>query len=88
MTELTYEDFCGLPYAYKVGIHGEWGAARLYRNDEYGLQTEIHTKKDRNGEWGEEKVRRFVDGDPREFRNKAEQYVAYMEKVCGVKSME
>ena len=82
MKEMTYEEFCELTYEYKVGVHLEWGAARLYRNDKYGLQTEIHTKKDRRGEWGEEKIYRFVDGDHREFRNKAEQYVAYMEKVC------
>ena len=88
MKELTYEEFCELTYTYSLGLHGDWGAARLYRNDEYGLQWELHTKKDGLGRWGEEVHARFVDGDPREFRSRAEQYVAYMEKVCGIKSTE
>jgi hypothetical protein len=88
MKELTYEEFCDLPYTYTLGLHGGWGAARLYRNDEYGLQWELHTKKNGLGEWQDERRTRFVDGDPREFYTVADQYVAYMEKVCGIKSTD
>jgi hypothetical protein len=39
-------------------------------------------------EWGLGQVFYFVDGDPRQFETVDQCYVAYMEKVCGVRSIE
>lgn len=46
MRELTYEEFCELQYYCKFNHKDAWNEARLYRNEEYGLQTETHIKKD------------------------------------------
>ena len=87
MTELTFEEFCRLPLEYRTGITFDTGAGRLYRNDKHGLQVEVHTNRNkRTGAWGKEKRYYFVDGDPRQFEAIDQCYVAYMEKVCGVKS--
>lgn len=88
MRELTYEEFCELQYYCKINQKDAWSEARLYRNEEYGLQTETHIKKDWQGKVIRELVFYFVDDVRRLCHNDAEQYVAYMEKVCGVNSTE
>ena len=86
MTELTFEEFCELRFDYIMGMTFDHGAQRMYRNDEHGLQHEIHTKRNkRTGEWGKEKRYWFVDSDSRTFETIDECYVAFMEKVCEVK---
>ena len=86
MNELTFEEFCNLDFEYKVGIVKDNGAQRLYRNDRSGIQIEVYTKRNkRTGEWGTGKRYWFVDGDKRTFRTIDQCYLAYMEKVCGVK---
>ena len=88
MTELTYEEFCYQPLTYMMGLVGDWGARRLYRNNELGIQREIYTKRQRHGDiyggWKEGKVTYFLDNDPRQFDHLADLYVAWMERVCGV----
>jgi hypothetical protein len=88
MTELTYEEFCEKPLLYTMGLSGDWGAQRLYRNEELGIQKETRTERLRHGDiyggWHDSVVAFFVDGDPREFRTSADLYVAWMEKVCGM----
>jgi hypothetical protein len=37
--------------------------------------------------WGTGSVYYFLDGDPRQFDAIDQVYVAYMEKVCGVKEV-
>ena len=87
MTELTFEEFCELRFDYIMGMTFDHGAQRIYCNDEHGLQHEIHTKRNkRSGKWHSEKICWFLDGDSREFETVDQLYVAYMEKVCGVKS--
>ena len=89
MKELTFEEFCHLTMMYTTGITYETGAQRMYRNNEYGIQKETFTKRNvRTLEWYEGKSFYFVDGDPREFETIDQCYVAYMEKVCGVRSIE
>ena len=87
-TELTYEEFCALPLDYVLGMSGDKGARRMYRNDAHGIQREVHTKRKRAGDiysgWKDAETAYFLDGDPREFSTAAELYVAYMEAVCGV----
>jgi len=90
MTELTYEEFCTTKLMYTLGVSGDWGAHRKYRNERLGIQKETMTKRVRSGDiysgWRKPKIVYYLDRDPREFANVAELYVAYMEKVCGVKS--
>ena len=87
MNELTFEEFCELLYRYTFGITFDTGASRLYRNDRRGLQYEVHTKRNkRSGKWHTEKRYWLVDGDSREFQTVDQCYLAYMKKVCGVKS--
>jgi len=84
--ELTFAEFWELPMRYHTGISFDDGAMRLYRNDQFGLQMETHTPRNpRTGVWGKGKVYWFLDGDEREFTAADQAYVAYMEKVCGVK---
>lgn len=86
MTELTFEEFCNLNFEYRIGITRDDGAQRLYRNDMRGIQIEVYTKRNKiTGKWGTGKRYWFVDGDERTFKTIDQCYVAYMEKVCGVK---
>ena len=86
MTELTFEEFCDLDFEYRIGIVRDDGAQRLYRNDKRGIQIEVYTKRNkRTGAWGTGKRYWFVDGDKRTFQTIDQCYVAYMERVCGVK---
>jgi hypothetical protein len=86
--ELTYEEFCELPLTYMQGLTFDWGAMRLHRNDEHGLQKETVTKRKRKGDiysgWRKADIRFFLDGDDRQFETPDQLYVAYMEKVCGI----
>lgn len=89
MTPLTYEEFCSAPMTYMMGMTGDWGAQRMYRNDDLGIQKEVFTKRKRHGDiysgWKEGKVYLYLDHDPREFANSAELYEAWMVRVCGAK---
>ena len=88
MNELTYEEFCEQPLRYTLGMTGDWGAHRKYRNDELGIQKETITKRKCYGDiysgWRTAKICFFLDNDPREFPSVAELYVAWMARVCGV----
>ena len=85
MKELTFEEFSEKPLKYTLGMSFDDGASRMYRNDEIGLQVEVHTKRNpRTLEWGRGSVYWLLDNDKREFRSCDQAYVAYMEKVCGV----
>lgn len=88
MTELTFEEFCLVPLAYRTGIVGNSSASRMYRNDELGIQREVHTKRKVPGDiysgWKDGEVFYFMDDDAREFRTAADLYVAWMARVCGV----
>ena len=88
MNELTYEEFCQQPLTYKLGMTGDWGAHRLFRNDELGIQQETITQRKRHGDiysgWRTAKTYFFLDGDPREFTTVADLYVAWMARVCEV----
>ena len=90
MIELTFEEFCNKPLQYVLGFIGDAGAKRLYRNEELKIQKEVHTKRKIKGDiysgWKEPVIAYFLDGDDREFQTVDQLYVAYMEKVCGVKS--
>lgn len=86
--ELTYEEFCELQFTYTLGVNYDWGAQRVYRNEDCGVQMEHVTKRNRHGDiysgWQEQQTAYFLDGDERQFNEPDQVYVAYMEKVCGV----
>ena len=85
---LTYEEFCEQPMEYVAGISFDWGASRMYRNNELGIQREVITKRIRNDDiysgWYDPKEYLFLDGVEGEHANLACLYEAYMRKVCGV----
>ncbi len=88
MKELTFEEFCQLPLKYTIGMTFDWGAHRMHRNDDIGLQVETVTKRKKWGDiysgWKDEKKSYFLDGDNTQFDTIDQVYVAYMEKVCGI----
>lgn len=92
MSEMTFEEFCNVPLTYVLGMSGDWGARRMHRNEELGIQRETYTKRARHGDiyggWKESTVAYFLDGDDRQFANVAELYMAWMHHVCGVKEQE
>lgn len=87
--ELTFEEFCKLPLIYTLGVRYDWGAQRMYRNEQIGLQVEVTTKQMVRGDiysgWHPEKRTYFLDNDPREFATLDQVYVGYMENACGIK---
>lgn len=87
--ELTFEEFGKYPLQYTIGMVGDEGARRMYRNEELGLQKEVHTKRLVKGDiysgWHEGQVTYFLDGDDRQFDTVDQLYVGYMEHACGVR---
>lgn len=87
--ELTFEEFCQLPMQYTLGMSGDYGAHRLHRNEAAGIQKETFTRRKRQGDiysgWAESNITYFMDGDERQFETTDALYVAWMEKVCGIK---
>ena len=87
MVELTFQEFCELPMQYTMGLRLEKSARRMFRNNEVGLQKEIVTPYNPITEtWGIGRTYYFLDDDKRCFDAVDQVYVAYMEKVCGVKN--
>jgi hypothetical protein len=76
---LTLEQFKRLPLTYVKGISAEKWAHRAYRNNLYGLQIEIVTKRVR-GKWGDGTSYWYLDGDEREFTTAEACYAAWVEK--------
>lgn len=81
---LTYEEFSNTGMTYTFGLRFVDGAKRLYRNNELGIQKETYTDYDESTmKWGESQVYFFLDGDPNEYANAAELYVAWFRKNFG-----
>lgn len=87
--ELTYEEFCDKPLQYTMGVRYDWGAHRLHRNEELGIQKEVVTEQKVKGNiysgWKPATVAFFIDGDDKLYDTPDQLYVAYMAKVCEVK---
>ena len=92
MSDLTYEEFCALPLTYTRGMTSAWGAHRMYRNEDLGIQKEVVTARKRYDDiysgWEYGKASFYLDNDPREFANSAELYEAWMRSVCGMQEVE
>lgn len=85
---LTYEEFCNTPLTHTMGLTGDWGSHRMYRNEAIGIQKEVVAKRKRHGDiysgWKDGEAYFYMDRDPREFANVACLYEAWMARVCGV----
>ncbi|GAB3773791.1 hypothetical protein GCM10028796_46910 [Ramlibacter monticola] len=84
MGELTYEEFCAQPM--KPGMHLTLESKGILTafNEELGISREVVTPRNKFGEWGTGVVSFYLRDDPREFRNSATLYVAWMHLICGV----
>ena len=88
--ELTFAEFCELPFEYTFGMSGDVYAARLYKNEALGLVKEVVTYRKVPGEiyggWKKTKVGNYMTDDPKDvwYHTGAELYEANMHKVCGV----
>lgn len=84
---LTFDEFRKLPLEYSMGINNDDGASRLYRNNEHGIQKEVHTKRKRKGDiysgWEEGEIYYFLDGVYKEFLTIDGLYKGYVERENG-----
>lgn len=77
--KISIEDFAKLPMKYVLGQSFDNGARRLYVNEEYKFQKEVHTKRNvKTQEWGKGETYYFIDGDDTEYRNINDLYNALM----------
>lgn len=74
---ISFAEFANLDLTYVSGMSGEWGAHRVYRNNEHGLQVEVVTAKTETGQWRKGQRYYFLDGDDREFETPEAAYNAY-----------
>ena len=90
--ELTFAEFCELPFIYTLGMRFDWGAHRQYCNEEHGLIVEVVTKQAVFGDiysgWEPGKRTYYLTDDPREFETIDQLYVAHMESACGIKEKQ
>jgi len=86
MKEYTFEEFCALQLEYTFGMCFDWGAHRMYRQNDIGMQKEVVTKRNRKNDiysgWKDGEVYFYLDGDENTYRTADQVYVAYMEKAC------
>jgi len=84
MKELTYEEFCQSPMHLVMHISGE-KEHYLHKATmpELGVSSISITRVKKNGEFGKSTRTFFLDGE--QYSTVDQVYVAYMEKVCGVK---
>lgn len=84
---LTFDEFRKLSLEYSMGINSDDGASRLYRNNEHGIQKEVHTKRKRKGDiysgWEEGEIYYFLDGVDKEFLTIDDLYKGYVERENG-----
>jgi hypothetical protein len=78
-------DFSVVPKGpkFKMTMHlnlGEKGGVAIYRDEELGVQCEIHTQKV-NGEWGKGVKTFYIDGDEKEYSDIHSLMAALSERV-------
>lgn len=86
MKELTFEEFCSKPMRLVMHISGEKEHYLHRFNDELGVTKVVVTKVKKHGGFCKSSTIYLLDYDTRTFTTADQVYLAYMEKVCGVKS--
>ena len=86
MKELTFEEFCAKPMRMVMHLNGEKKNYLHRFNDDLRVSKTTITKKNKYGEFTKSFDVYILDNDPRNFQTADQVYLAYMEKVCGVKS--
>lgn len=85
MKELTLEEFCSKPMRLVMHISGEKEHYLHRFNDELGVTKVVVTKVKKHGGFGKSSTIYLLDYDTRTFTTADQVYLAYMDKVCGVK---
>jgi len=84
MKELTFEEFCQQPTQLVMHISGEKEHYLHKCSKPVGVSIITFTPVKKNGEFG--KPKQIFIFDHKEYDTVDQVYVAYMEKVCGVKA--
>lgn len=85
MKELTFEEFCAMPMRMVMHINGDKENYLHRFNDELRVSKTTITKKNKYGEFTKSSDVYILDHDKRNFQTADQVYLAYMEKVCGIK---
>ena len=85
MKELTFEEFCQLPMKMVWHMSCDKEHCLTKYNKETGVFKHTITKINRRGEFGKSTTYYALSEDGRSFTAPDQVYVAYMEKVCGIK---
>lgn len=89
---MNLDEFKNLPFQYVTGITTDRDARRLYRNNEHGLQMEVHTKRKMRGDiysgWKDGVTTYYMDGDTREFDSVEALYEAWSSNDIAAKRRE
>lgn len=85
MKELTYEEFCALPMVLGMHISGDKEHYLHRYNPLTNVNKVVITKVKKTGGFGKSYTTYYLPDDNRSFDTADQVYVAYMEKVCGIK---
>lgn len=85
MKELTFEEFCAQPMHLVMHISGEKEHYLHRHAKDVGVSKITITKVGKYGGFGKSSTTFLFQDDHRVFATADQVYLAYMEKVCGVK---
>ena len=85
MKELTFEEFCAMPIELGMHISGDKEHYLHRYNRETNVNKVVITRKKKNGGFGKSSTIYYLPNEVENYETVDQIYVAYMEKVCGVK---
>jgi hypothetical protein len=83
--ELTFEEFCAQPLDLVMHISGEKEHYLHRFARTVGVSKIVITRVGKYGGFGKSYTTYYLEGDKRNFTEPDQVYLAYMEKVCGIK---
>jgi len=83
--ELTFEEFCSQPMQLVMHISGEKEHYLHRHNADVGVGKIVITRVGKYGGFGKSYTTFHLKDDTRVFTTADQVYLAYMEKVCGIK---
>lgn len=86
MKELTFEEFCAQPLELVMHISGEKEHYLHRHAKSVGVSKFVITRVKKTGGFGKTYVTYILKDDDRVFNEPDQVYLAYMERVCGVKA--